>query len=259
MSIPAPVPAPAPAPARPRNIAVSCRGLTKGFGEGSAKTLALRGVDLDVYTNEMTLLVGPSGCGKTTLMSVVAGTLNPDSGNVVIFDKDLTKLSSAQKIRFRGQSIGFVFQQFNLLPALTAAENAMVPLLINGWTRRKALARAGELLTRIGMGKRLNHLPRMLSGGQQQRVAIARALTHEPRLLVCDEPTSALDAESGHLIMEILRDVACTPDPERAVIVITHDSRIFDFSDRTAHMEDGSIIKIEELRGHKPPPAPAAH
>jgi putative ABC transport system ATP-binding protein len=233
--------------------------VTKGFGDGSARTLALRGVDLDVYTSEMTLLVGPSGCGKTTLMSVVAGTLNPDAGKVVIFDKDLTSLSSAQKVRFRGQSIGFVFQQFNLLPALTAAENAMVPLLINGWPRRKALVRAGELLTRIGMGKRLDHLPNQLSGGQQQRVAIARALAHEPRLLVCDEPTSALDAESGHLIMEILRDVAVTPDPERAVVVITHDSRIFDFSDRTAHMEDGAIIKIEEKRrpqsASAPPPA----
>ncbi len=239
---------------RPRNLAVSCRGVTKAFGEGNAKTLALRGVNLDVYTSEMTLLVGPSGCGKTTLMSVVAGTLNPDSGKVVIFDQDLTNLSSAEMIRFRGQNIGFVFQQFNLLPALTAAENAMIPLLINGWPRRRALARAGELLTRIGMGKRLDHLPRQLSGGQQQRVAIARALAHEPRLLVCDEPTSALDAETGHLIMEILRDIAVTPDPERAVVVITHDSRIFDFSDRTAQMEDGSIVAIEEKpRKHLPP------
>src|SRR5437773_7655131 len=110
------MPTPLPAARGPRNLAVSCRGVTKSFGEGNAKTLALRGVDLDVYTSEMTLLVGPSGCGKTTLMSVVAGTLNPDSGQVVIFDKDLTKLSSAQKVRFRGQSIGFVFQQFNLLP-----------------------------------------------------------------------------------------------------------------------------------------------
>jgi putative ABC transport system ATP-binding protein len=246
----------APSSSRVRNLAVSCRGVTKAFGEGNAKTLALRGVDLDVYTSEMTLLVGPSGCGKTTLMSVVAGTLNPDAGKVVIFDKDLTNLSSAEKIRFRGQSIGFVFQQFNLLPALTAAENAMIPLLINGWSRSRALARASELLKRIGMEKRLDHLPRQLSGGQQQRVAIARALAHEPRLLVCDEPTSALDAETGHLIMEILRDIAVTPDPERAVVVITHDSRIFDFSDRTAKMEDGSIVAIEERPRKHSPAAP---
>jgi putative ABC transport system ATP-binding protein len=237
-----------------RRVAVSCRGVIKGFGEGNARTLALRGVDLEVYTNEMTLLVGQSGCGKTTLMSVVAGTLNPEAGTVVIFEQDLTKMSTAQRIRYRGQNIGFVFQQFNLLPALTAAENAMIPLLINGWSRSRALPKARELLARIGMGKRLDHRPNQLSGGQQQRVAIARALVHEPRLLVCDEPTSALDAESGRLVMEILRDVAVTPDPERAVIVITHDSRIFDFSDRTAHMEDGAIVNIEEKRRVPPPP-----
>jgi putative ABC transport system ATP-binding protein len=240
--------------ARPRldvQVAVRCRGVTKSFGEGNAKTVVLRGVDLDVYTGQMTLMVGPSGCGKTTLMSVLAGTLEVNEGTINIFGKDLVKMSAAQKVRFRGETIGFVFQQFNLLPALTAAENAAMPLLIAGWSWHKAVKKASELLSKIGMGKRLGHYPRMLSGGQQQRVAIARALVHEPRLLVCDEPTSALDAESGHAVMELLREVAV--HPQRAVIVVTHDSRIFDFSDRTIHMEDGRVVAVEEKPGLRMP------
>ena len=160
-------------------------------------------------------------------------------------------MSSAAKVRFRRDNIGFVFQQFNLLPALTAAENAMVPLLIAGWKRRKAHARGCEMLGQLNMEQRLHNLPRQLSGGQQQRVAIARALVHQPRLLICDEPTSALDAETGQKVMEILRDNAVQPD--RAVVVVTHDSRIFEFSDRTAHMEDGQILKIEDHRNGKSP------
>jgi putative ABC transport system ATP-binding protein len=232
-------------------VAISCRGVVKAFGEGNARTLALRGVDLDVYTGMMTLIIGQSGCGKTTLMSVVAGTLDATEGTVSIFDRLLTGMSQSEMVRFRGETIGFVFQQFNLLPSLTAAENAAIPLLIAGWSRRRAVARASELLKKIGMEKRLHHLPRMLSGGQQQRVAIARALVHEPRLLVCDEPTSALDAETGQTVMELLKEMAVHPD--RAVIVVTHDSRIFDFSDRTVHMEDGRVVTIEERPGLKLP------
>lgn len=226
------------------SIAVVCRGVTKSFGEGNARTWALRGVDLDIYPGQMTLLVGPSGCGKTTLMSVVAGTLDPTAGQVVLFGQDLTKMSPADIVRFRGGNIGFVFQQFNLLPALTAVENACVPLLIARVPRHKALALAAETLTQLAMQDRLHYLPRQLSGGQQQRVAIARALIHQPRLIVCDEPTSALDAETGWQVMQLLRKVAV--QPHRAVVVVTHDSRIFDFSDRTAHMEDGRIVAVEE-------------
>jgi putative ABC transport system ATP-binding protein len=215
--------------------------------------LALRGLDVEIHFGEMTLLVGPSGCGKTTLMSVLAGTLDASKGSIQVFGKDLGAMSSAAKVRFRRDNIGFVFQQFNLLPALTAAENVMVPLLIAGWNRRKAHARGCEMLARLNMQERLHNLPRQLSGGQQQRVAIARALVHQPRLLICDEPTSALDAETGQKVMEILRDNAVQPD--RAVVVVTHDSRIFDFSDRTAHMEDGRILKIEDHHSGKPPTA----
>jgi putative ABC transport system ATP-binding protein len=234
-------------------VAIACSGVTKSFGSGNALTLALRGIDLNVYAGQMTMLIGQSGCGKTTLISIMAGTLDPTQGVINIFDHDITRMSAAEKVLFRGKYIGFVFQQFNLLPALTAAENVMVPLLIAGKSRRDSYPRACDLLTKLGMGKRLKNKPNQLSGGQQQRVAIARALVHDPRLLVCDEPTSALDAESGKTVMELLRDSAVRPG--RAVIIVTHDSRIFDFSDRTVEMEDGRVISIEEK---KPAARPAA-
>jgi putative ABC transport system ATP-binding protein len=225
------------------NPLISCRDVTKVYGSGNAEVHALRGVDLDVYAGELTMLVGPSGCGKTTLLSVVAGILRPTRGTVEALGKDLTELSSWQRTAFRRDNVGFVFQQFNLLPALTAAENAAVPLVIQGYSKRKALAASKELLHKMGMGDRANSLPGNLSGGQQQRVAIARALVHHPHLLVCDEPTSALDAKTGHTILELLRAIAVEGD--RAVIIVTHDSRIFEFADTMARMDDGRIVSLE--------------
>jgi putative ABC transport system ATP-binding protein len=223
--------------------AVVCRGLTKDFGEGEAVVHALRGVDMDVSAGQLTLLVGESGCGKTTLISIIAGLLDPTGGDVSVLGQDLRKLRGGRLVDFRGKNIGFVFQQYNLLPALTAAENAAVPLLIQGVRRPEAVKRACHILDQVGLGTRVNSLPSQLSGGQQQRVAIARALVHEPKLLVCDEPTAALDAQSGRTVMEILRKVAVQPG--RAVIVVTHDSRVFGFGDRIVHMSDGRIVKVE--------------
>jgi putative ABC transport system ATP-binding protein len=225
------------------NPLVSCREVTKVYGSGNAEVHALRGVDLDVYAGELTMLVGPSGCGKTTLLSVLAGILRPTAGTIDALGSDLTRLSSWQRTAFRRDNVGFVFQQFNLLPSLTAAENAAVPLVIKGYTKRKAVAAAKELLGKMGMADRVNNLPGNLSGGQQQRVAIARALVHHPHLLVCDEPTSALDAKTGHTILELLRTVAVEGD--RAVIIVTHDSRIFEFADTMARMDDGHIVSLE--------------
>jgi putative ABC transport system ATP-binding protein len=153
-------------------------------------------------------------------------------------------LSRAEQILFRRENLGFVFQQFNLLPALTAVENAGVPLFVAGWKRREAVGRAAELLDTLGLGDRLHAIPSQLSGGEQQRVALARALIHNPRLIVCDEPTSALDANTGHRVMELLAEVAVRPD--RAVIVVTHDSRVFEFADTIAHMEDGRVTRVEQ-------------
>ena len=225
------------------DLAVKCRDLTKAFGSGESAVSVLRGVDFEARRGEITLLVGPSGCGKTTLLSVIAGLLNRTSGEVNVLGTDLDQLNASQAVVFRRENLGFVFQQYNLLPALTAAENAAVPLLAAGQNRRLAIARGKELLERLGMKGRTHALPRELSGGQQQRVAIARALIHEPKLLVCDEPTAALDAETGHSVMDLLRQTALRPD--RAVIVVTHDSRVFEFGDRIAHMNDGRVTHTE--------------
>jgi putative ABC transport system ATP-binding protein len=224
--------------------AVACRGVTKEFGTGETRTLALRGVDLDIAYGETTLLVGPSGCGKTTLISIIAGLLNPTDGEVNVLGRDLATLRGAALVNFRKQNIGFVFQQYNLLPALTAAENAAVPLVIGGEYRTKAVRAAKDLLAEVGLEPRINAYPSQLSGGQQQRVAIARALIHQPRLMVCDEPTAALDAQSGQTVMQLLKRVAVQPD--RALIIVTHDSRVYGFGDRIVHMSDGRIERVEE-------------
>ena len=224
-------------------IAVKCRNVRKQFGNGGGKVFALRGVDLDVRYGAMTLLVGPSGCGKTTLLSVIAGLLNTSAGEVTVLGEEIERLPGGQQIVFRRKNLGFVFQQYNLLPALTAAENAAVPLLAAGVPRRKAVRKAEDLLATLGIGDRSGALPKQLSGGQQQRVALARALIHEPRLLVCDEPTAALDAETGQAVMELLAGQAVRPD--RAVMVVTHDNRIFGFADSIARMDDGRIVKVE--------------
>ncbi len=223
--------------------AVSCRRVEKVFGTNGDQTKVLRGVDLEVARGEMTFLVGPSGCGKTTLLSVIAGLLRPTAGEVSVLGQPLDQMRGSKAIEFRRLNLGFVFQQFNLLPSLTAAENAAVPLLAAGVKRKVAVEKAKELLTDLGLGERANAKPNTLSGGQQQRVAFARALIHEPKLIVCDEPTSALDGGTGHHVMELLRKIAVRP--ERAVLVVTHDSRIFEFADRIAHMNDGLVTHVE--------------
>lgn len=227
---------------RDRAVAIRCRGVTKSYGTGDAKVTALRGVDLDVRAGELLMLVGPSGCGKTTLISVVAGILDRDAGECTVFGEDFDRMRAGQRTAFRGKNIGFVFQSFNLLPTLTAAENAAIPLNILGESRAVALSRARDVLASVGLGERTKSLPSQLSGGQQQRVAIARALIHNPRLIVCDEPTSALDHDTGHAVMRLLKTVALAEG--RSLIIVTHDSRIFGFADRIAKMDDGRIVKL---------------
>ena len=227
--------------------AVVCEGITKWFGVGDAKVQALRGLDIEIGMGELAMLVGPSGCGKTTLISIIAGLLDPTEGDLEVLGTRPALLSQREQILFRRSNLGFVFQQFNLLPTLTAAENVAVPLFVAGVDRRQAVEQASELLDELGLGDRLYSLPSALSGGQQQRVAIARALIHNPRLVVCDEPTSALDAKTGHMVMEMFSEVAVRPD--RAVIVVTHDSRIFEFADNITHMEDGRAVSVEQGKG----------
>lgn len=223
--------------------AVRCASVTKTFGAGRAAVRALRGVDLEVRTGELMMLVGPSGSGKTTLISVIAGVLSRDGGDCSVFDHDYTRMSVDETTRFRGKNIGFVFQAWNLIPALTAVENAAVPLIINGADRRSAIRHASEMLGKVGFDDRMmRSFPLDLSGGQQQRIAIARSLIHNPRLIVCDEPTSALDSETGHKVMELMRELAVGED--RALLVVTHDARIFEFADRIALMADGVITRV---------------
>lgn len=223
---------------------VSCRGVIKSYGRGETKVAALQGIDLGVKRGELLMIVGPSGCGKTTLISIITTILAHDSGQCDVLGHNLQRMDERERAQFRRDSVGFVFQLFNLLPALTAVENVAIPLLIKGITWERAKARAKEMLEGVGLAARSLALPAELSGGQQQRVAIARALVHDPALLVCDEPTSNLDHESGHAVMEVLRGKAKGSD--RTIIVVTHDSRIFDFADRIARMDDGKITEIIE-------------
>src|SRR3990172_9230769 len=226
------------------NIAVRCEGVTKTYGSGSTEVHALRGIDLEVRKGELMMLVGPSGSGKTTLISIIAGVLDRDGGECEVFGSDFNEMNSRERALYRSQNVGFVFQLFNLIPALTAAENAAAPLMIRGLKRREALDRACEVLDRVGLGDRTRSLPSELSGGQLQRVVIARALIHNPRLIVCDEPTSALDHETGQKVMELLKGVAL--DHNKALVIVTHDSRVLNFADSIAKMDDGHIVQVAD-------------
>ncbi|MBL9215895.1 MAG: ABC transporter ATP-binding protein [Opitutaceae bacterium] len=224
-------------------FAVRTRGVGKGFGEGESRTEVLKEVDFSARLGELLMLVGPSGCGKTTLLSVIAGTLGADRGEVEVFGAPLHRLDKAAVTAFRAAHIGFIFQQYNLIPTLTCVENVSVPLRIQGHAAGPAERRAAAMLEQVGLGRRGHARPGTLSGGQQQRVAIARALVHEPRLIICDEPTAALDSENGAKVMDLLRGFAARPD--RCVIIVTHDNRIFKYADRMTHMEDGRIDRTE--------------
>ncbi len=221
---------------------MSCRSLTKVYGRGEAAVQALRGIDLDVQRGELLMLVGPSGCGKTTLISIMAGVLDQTSGDCLLYGHDLIRMESNAKTSYRGQSVGFVFQSYNLVPMLTAVENVAVPLLLTGRGWVEALQQAEDMLRRVHMQDRLHFYPAELSGGQLQRVAIARALVHSPRLIVCDEPTSALDNVTGQEVLGVIRSMGVAQD--RAVVLVTHDTRIFHFADRIAIMNDGRIERI---------------
>jgi putative ABC transport system ATP-binding protein len=223
----------------------------KHFGDGPDRIHALRKVDLQAYTGEILMLVGPSGCGKTTLLSAIAGTLRVESGEIDVFGKPLHRMSGGALTRFRAAHIGFIFQQFNLIPTISVAENVGIPLLIQGVRNGEALRRSRAVLDAVGLGDRWKERPNKLSGGQQQRVAIARALVHEPPLVICDEPTAALDSQNGEIVLELFRNVARAAD--RAVIIVTHDNRIFSYADRIARMDDGEIIE-EKQQLHEQPP-----
>ena len=225
---------------RAMNFAVSLRGLKKSYGTGEAAVHAVKGIDLDIPRGQVVMLMGPSGSGKTTLLSMAGCILRPTSGQVIIQGQEVTRLKEHELPRVRLAHIGFVFQAFNLFPALTAGENVEYVGLLKGLRRREARRRATELFEQVGLAGKYATFPADLSGGQKQRVAIARALAGDPQLILADEPTAALDSESGRTIMEMIATLAHERD--RAVVIVTHDNRILEFADRIIGIEDGKIV-----------------
>ncbi len=223
-------------------LSVVTKNLHKSFSDGSTKTHVLKGIHLECRPAEMLMIVGPSGCGKTTLLSCIAGTLEIDEGEVRLLGQNITAMSEEALISFRRAHLGFIFQQFNLIPTLNLTENVSIPLILNGYEEEEAEEISSRMLSSVGLGEKLKQRPSQLSGGQQQRVAIARALVHKPELVICDEPTSSLDGKTGHSIVALLKEIA--QNSHRSVILVTHDSRIFHFADRIVEMDDGRIKQI---------------
>ena len=224
--------------------AIQATGLKKWFGEGNARTFAIRGVDLRADFGEMVYIVGPSGSGKTTLLSMISGILRPDEGTVALEDRDVWSLSQNRIADMRLNTIGFVFQDYHLFPRLTTAENVAVPLILRRGSWSAAMSAARTCLEQVGLSSRADLPPTKLSGGEQQRVAIARALVGTPDILILDEPTASLDGETGRRIIEFVRkDVL---NGKRCILVVTHDDRIFDYADRIVRMADGQITGIEK-------------
>jgi len=225
--------------------AIVARGIEMIYQSGAERFRALKNIDLDVKRGDIQLLMGPSGSGKTTLLSILAGILTPTAGSVSLLGEEIFKLSGSKLAHFRLQNIGFIFQGFNLFPALTAIENVEVALNLKGIRKGAARQQALGLLDQVGLSQQAKRHPQDLSGGQKQRVAIARALAGNPRLIMADEPTAALDSHNGHAVIELLRNLA--KEKGRTVLIVTHDPRIIDVADSVAYLEDG-VLKADTHR-----------
>lgn len=218
---------------------VRLQGVSKVYKTGETTITALDTTDLSFALNQLTLIMGPSGSGKTTLLSILGCVIYPSSGEVFYRGKNITQLDENRLADLRLREFGFVFQQFNLLEPLTALENVMQPLMLQGASKRDARARATQALEEVGLANRMQNLPKKLSGGQKQRVAIARALVTEPAMILCDEPTASLDAKSAEVIMQELQSLA---REGKAIIIVTHDLRLRKFADRVIYVEEGKVI-----------------
>jgi putative ABC transport system ATP-binding protein len=221
--------------------AIVSRDISMVFRSGSELHSVLQNIDLEIERGDIQLLMGPSGSGKTTLLSILAGILTPTSGRVWLLDQEITAMSREELSRFRLNNIGFIFQGFNLFPALTAAENVEVALRVKGVKGAEARRQAVHLLDKVKLANKVNRMPRDLSGGEKQRVAIARALAGDPSLIMADEPTASLDIHNGHAVIELLRQLA--KEANRTVLIVTHDPRLIDVADKVIHLEDG-VLKV---------------
>jgi putative ABC transport system ATP-binding protein len=229
-------------------VALKGEGLTKWFGQGEARTVAVRDFSFEAFFGEILFIVGPSGSGKTTLLSIISGILRPNSGTVKIEEVDIWSLSTNQIAEFRLQKIGFVFQDYHLFPRLTTVENVAIPLILQRRNWAESMREAMKDLEIVGLKNRAALPPVKLSGGEQQRVAIARAIVSRPDVLVLDEPTASLDGDTGRTILHFVRQNIL--NDKRCIIIVTHDDRIFSFADRILKMEDGRLISIEQAGAH---------
>ncbi|HEY6043628.1 MAG TPA: ABC transporter ATP-binding protein [Nitrosospira sp.] len=230
------------------NPAITANALTKWFGEGDLKTYAVKEVSFEAFFGEIFFIVGPSGSGKTTLLSIVSGILRPNSGTTIIDEVDIWKLEPDQIAEFRLNKVGFVFQDYHLFPRLTTAENVAIPLILMKRDWDESIQEAKHYLEIVGLENKVELPPVKLSGGEQQRVAIARALVSQPDILIFDEPTASLDGDTGRRIMDFVKTEVL--NDKRCIVIVTHDSRIFEYADRIMKMEDGGIVGIEKGTGH---------
>ncbi|SFU54572.1 ABC transporter ATP-binding protein [Nitrosospira multiformis] len=230
------------------DTAISAKELTKWFGEGDLRTYAVKEVSFDAYFGEILFVVGPSGSGKTTLLSMISGILRPDSGTVNVDHVDIWSLTPDQIAEFRLNKVGFVFQDYHLFPRLTTAENVAIPLILKKKDWNESIRDAEHYLDVVGLKNKAQLAPMKLSGGEQQRVAIARALVAQPDLLIFDEPTASLDGDTGRRIMEFVKNRIL--NDSRCILIVTHDSRIFEYADRMMRMEDGKTVGIEKRADH---------
>lgn len=232
-----------------KQVAIHAVGLSKAFGQGLARTLAVREASLDANFGEILYIVGPSGSGKTTLLSVMSGILRPDAGQVLVDGVDIWRLKDEALADFRLNRVGFVFQDYHLFPRLTTAENVAIPLILKKRAWDSALTEASKYLDVVGLKNRADLTPGKLSGGEQQRVAIARAIVSEPEILIMDEPTASLDGDTGRSIVAFVRDNILSD--KRCIMIVTHDARISEFADRTLRMEDGRLAPMKADEGGK--------
>ena len=230
------------------------KGVTKVYGEGDAAVHALRGIDIVIHQGEFVAIMGPSGSGKSTAMNMVGCLDVPTDGTILLEGQDIAELDESDLAQIRGQKIGFIFQQFNLIPGLTALENVMLPMVFQGYSSDERFERASELLEKMELGNRVDHLPSELSGGQQQRVAIARALCNDPDIILADEPTGNVDSKMGRDIMNML---AKLHKEGKTIIMVTHDDHLAKYAKRIVYLLDGAIVdrlkynEDHDVRGEK--------